>query len=413
MATIENLDVNLRANTLKYDPRIKKSTSVTSKFGDTAKRAAGGPTAFGSALKVAGGTATAFVATATALALSVNSIVQSFANVGDEIAKTSQQLLLSQGEYQELVYAMERSGGSSATLFTAIKGLTRSYYDLQRGLATSKAAFGELGLSIKDLQGINVADQLKLVLERIQKITDGSKRAAVAQKLFGRAGLEVLPLLNGNLDIAVKRFRKLGFEVGPQAVKTSEDIKDANLDLGLSFRKLSETIVNTFGPKIVEITNFDADLIRQTADGIDELQRKIVEFRFGIKVPTLSKVGREGFREFQEAQRRQENVRPTGDTFLSDVPKLEERARQQQAVVDALKTTANRLAPLPQALEKGSSAQIGFINNLKRQQQASEVRAREKKKIDLAEKTLEEIKNLVSLTEKEEERLRQEGNVIL
>lgn len=412
MATIENLDVNLRANTLKYDPRIKKSTSVTSKFGDTAKRAAGGPTAFGSALKVAGGTATAFVATATAIALSVNSIVQSFANVGDEIAKTSQQLQVAESDYQSLTFAIQKNGGSQSTLQTAIRGLTRNYFDLERGLSTAKASFAELGLTQADLSKLNAADQFRLVVDRLGDITDRSKRAAVAQKVFGRSGLEILPLID-NLTAAEDRFRSLGLEVGPEAIRTSEELKDANLELGLSFRKLSETIVNTFGPKIVEITNFVANLIRQTADGIDELQRKIVEFRFGIKVPTLSKVGREGFREFQEAQRRQENVRPTGDTFLSDVPKLEERARQQQAVVDALKTTASRLAPLPQALEKGSSAQIGFINNLKRQQQASEVRAREKKKIDLAEKTLEEIKNLVSLTEKEEERLRQEGNVIL
>lgn len=412
MATIENLDVNLRANTLKYDPRIKKSTSVTSKFGDTAKRAAGGPTAFGSALKVAGGTATAFVATATALALSVNSIVQSFANVGDEIAKTSQQLQVSAGDYQALTFAIQKNGGSQSTLQTAIRGLTRNYFDLERGLSTAKDSFAELGVTQADLSKLNAADQFRLVVDRLGDITDRSKRAAVAQKVFGRSGLEILPLID-NLTAAEDRFRALGLEVGPEAIRTSEELKDANLELGLSFRKLSETIVNTFGPKIVKITNFVADLIRQTADGIDELQRKIVEFRFGIKVPTLSKVGREGFQEFQEAQRRQENVARTGDTFLSDVPKLEERARQQQAVVDALKTTASRLAPLPQALEKGSSAQIGFINNLKRQQQASEVRAREKKKIDLAEKTLEEIKNLVSLTEKEEERLRQEGNIIL
>lgn len=87
--------------------------------------------------------------------------------------------------------------------------------------------------------------------------------------------------------------------------------------------------------------------------------------------------------------------------FDSIINNLDRQIASQREVVRALREQNNRLAPLPQALQKGTTAQLSFVAQLQRDKQQAKIDAREKKKIDLQEKQLKELEELRRLREKE------------
>lgn len=385
MATIANLDINLRANTLKYENKMKRAQKVTTDFSRVFKSVAG---------------------ISTAVVVGINAAVQRFATLGDEIAKTSKQLQVTTGDFQSLVYAIERNGGSQATLETGIKRLSANFFDLERGLSTAKDSFAELNLTQQDLAGLDTADQFRLVVDRLGEIENRSVRAAVAQKVFGRAGLELLPLVD-NLKETEDRFRSIGGEVGPQALENAEAIKDANQDLAVAFRRLGEGITNAFAPAILDAMEMLADSFIRVGQWMDTLQDKIIEFRFGYKIQRATAIAVEGSNEFDRAQLRSDRTSRFAEAQAAtkNTSGNETAIKQQKELIQSLRATATNLAPLPQVLTKGSSAQIGFLNQLKQQEKQSEIKAREKKKIEVAEKQLKNLEDLLSEQKKQNQLL--------
>jgi len=78
-----------------------------------------------------------------------------------------------------------------------------------------------------------------------------------------------------------------------------------------------------------------------------------------------------------------------GQQFLID-----KQIASQKQLIEVLKNQSNQLAPIPQALLKGSSAQIDFVAQLQRQNQQAKIDQREKKKIDIAEKQLKKLEEI-------------------
>lgn len=400
MATIANLDVNLRANTLQYQSKMNSAIRTNQRFAASSMAAGKSVVSMAGNIRVAIAAAVAFGGPMFA----INKAVQGFADTGDQIAKGAKQLQITATEYQSLDYAIKRNGGSSNTLKTAIRGLTRNYFDLERGLSTARDSFRELGLTQADLIGLSPAEQFRLVVQKLGQITDASKKAAIAQKVFGRSGLEIIPLIDG-LQSAEDRFKALGLDVGPRALKFSEDIKDANLDMALSYQKISAALTTTFGPAILKFTEGISFAFLKAADYLEALERRIIEFRFGYKIQGLTAAGREGFAEYQRQESNKYIIGGAGaeqGLFMKYFPRIAQALPQfidsqiegQRQLVESLRATSMSLQPLPQALQKGTAAQVGFINNLKRQQEQSELRAQEKKKIDLAEKQLKKLEDM-------------------
>ena len=117
-----------------------------------------------------------------------------FSSLGDAAAKMVRRTGLSVRAVQELGFAAKLSGTDVGSLENGIKRMQRNVYDAERVLSTSVDALRDLGLSVKDLQGLAPEDQFTLMAERMGQVEDASRRAALAQVLFGRAGTMLLPM---------------------------------------------------------------------------------------------------------------------------------------------------------------------------------------------------------------------------
>jgi hypothetical protein len=376
---------------------------------------------FSKNFKAAAGISALVVSGMAAAGAAVNRVIQDFAALADEIGKASKRAQISTDDFQSLGFAMEQSGGSTKQLETAFKTVAAQLYELDRGSTTAADLFKEVKLSAEDLSGLSVGDQFRKIAKGLLNITDLQKRAAVAQKIFGRSGTSLLPLL-GNMDELEKRFKKLGLTIDAEAIAAGEQLTDMNNELKRSFEKLASEFVSELLPAIIIITTALREMNRSLSTMLS-VSGQIVKGGFLRQIPLIGSYLDAGARitkamaeamaggrlddikdkipdlpESDMGGTKRSRIDPEFDSIINN---LDRQIASQREVVRALREQNNRLAPLPQALQKGTTAQLSFVAQLQRDKQQAKIDAREKKKIDLQEKQLKELEELRRLRERE------------
>jgi len=164
-------------------------------------------------------------------AASFASFVKSSIDAADEMGKLSQRVGVSVESLSALKYAGDLSDVSLDSLSTSIKKLSVNMADTARGTGEAKDAFGALGINVKDSTGnLKSADQVLLeVADKFSGLEDGAGKTALAVKIFGRAGSDLIPLLNqGSKGLGQMRgeAEKLGLIMSADLAKASEEFND-------------------------------------------------------------------------------------------------------------------------------------------------------------------------------------------
>lgn len=161
-----------------------------------------------------------------------------FAAFGDTLDKTSARTGVTVEALGELAFAAEQSGASLADVEKGFFGLSRSLFDASRGSKEASDALTEIGLTYTQLAGLTPEKQFEMVADALSRIEDESKRGAVAQKLFGRSGRQLLPML-GNLRELRAEARGLGLVLTKTATNDAAKLTDA-------FNRIKRTIGGAF-----------------------------------------------------------------------------------------------------------------------------------------------------------------------
>ncbi len=102
--------------------------------------------------------------------------------------------------------AFEDNGLSADKVGTSVNKLQKSIGDLGDGLSTQVRAFEALGITYEMIESQSPLEQFRMLEERLQRIEDPTKRAAIAMNIFGRSGGELLTLFSdsGAIDRAAQ-----------------------------------------------------------------------------------------------------------------------------------------------------------------------------------------------------------------
>ena len=153
---------------------------------------------------------------------------QALENV-DVLSKMAQSIGTATENLSALAYAGSLADISTDQLATSFKKLTDSMLDAKDPASKSAAAFKALGLNAQELWTQDPAEQFKAVAEAISGFKDGSEKAAVAVQIFGKAGAQLIPLLNAGaagLDEATKEAERLGLVVSTETGIAIENLND-------------------------------------------------------------------------------------------------------------------------------------------------------------------------------------------
>lgn len=147
---------------------------------------------------------------------------------GDKIKKTSQSVGIATDALQELQYAGSLADLSAQEMSQSIGILSRKMLEAKQGSAEAGKAFH--GIAFQEGGKLKATDEvLGSIADKFQAMPDGAEKTAMAMQLFGRAGKQMIPLLNKGsaaLEETRKEARELGLVMGEDAVEGSEELND-------------------------------------------------------------------------------------------------------------------------------------------------------------------------------------------
>ena len=130
------------------------------------------------------------------------------------------------------------------------------------GLAIGEAAesgkteaFTKLGLNFQALQSMSPEDQFKAIQQAISALSTPAERAAAAVSIFGKAGVELLPLMNQNLAEVEERMRRLGAIVGDDQVEAIDGMNRALNMVSATFDGIIGNVVGNLAPVVESLAN--------------------------------------------------------------------------------------------------------------------------------------------------------------
>lgn len=150
--------------------------------------------------------------------------VQRQLEAADAAGKAAQAAGVTVESYTALAYAAQLSDVSTEGLNTALKELNKS-------LASNDPAFKQLGVQVRGTNGeIKATDSVLAELaDKFAKLPDGPTKAALAVQLFGKAGTQLIPLLNsGSAGIAklTEEAKRLGVVIDSETAAAAEEFND-------------------------------------------------------------------------------------------------------------------------------------------------------------------------------------------
>ena len=109
-------------------------------------------------------------------------------------------------------------------------------------------AFTRLGIDFERLQAMSPEEQFKTIQAAIAALPTPAERAAAAVALFGKAGVELLPLMNQNLTEIEERMKRLGAVVGADQVEAIGQMNDALDMVKATFDGIIGQVVGNLAP---------------------------------------------------------------------------------------------------------------------------------------------------------------------
>lgn len=137
-------------------------------------------------------------AVGTGVAVALREITKEAADHSREILRTAKITGMSAEALQGLDYAAKMSGVSAEELHQGLVRLARSALETSKGSGTAGYAYQRLGVHVSSAAGKlrPLNDIFGDVARALQKMPDGTEKAALSMELFGRAGAQLIPLLD-------------------------------------------------------------------------------------------------------------------------------------------------------------------------------------------------------------------------
>jgi len=207
----------------------------------------------GAALAVGAAVGVAAVAGVAAFA---KSSISAFAEAGDEVQKMALRTGFSTVALSELRHAAQLSGTSISSMENGVKRMQRTLLDAEQGLSTAVDAMELLGVNMDDVAGKSPEEQFRIMTEALAGVEDASKRSAIAQQVFGRAGTQLLPMLAaGKQGLADMRqeAHDLGIVFDQEGADSAAEYQDSLTKLKGAFQGIQFAIGKALVPVLIPL----------------------------------------------------------------------------------------------------------------------------------------------------------------
>ena len=209
-------------------------------------------------LQTWGASLTMLGAKTLAAGLAIEATAFQFAHSAFAAGQLSQRTGIAVGEVSALAFASERAGGSVEGLEHSLLHMSRTITSAVQGSHEAMLALTRLNLSAYDLAKLDPSAALKRIATAVAAIPNPMERAALAQGVFGRGVLELMPLLNegaAGIEKFEQRARDLGLTISAADVALAREFKAAWVELTASVKRITYEIGGALAPALKEVFN--------------------------------------------------------------------------------------------------------------------------------------------------------------
>lgn len=248
----------------ELDKRTKRMNKMAYEFGRS----------LGSSLKSAAGQFVAFAGVSVSIGAAASSL-KSAIDRADELRDMSIRLGVGVDVLSKWSYAAKQTGTDLDGLGRGLKILAKNAADAMDSDSSNGKLFGALGVSVKDAQG-DLRDLDKIlpdIADKFKKLEDGTTKAAIAQELFGKSGLELTEFLNqgaSGLSEMEARARALGIVIGQDTADAADEFNDKLGDLKAIGEGFATIIASKLLPDLIRLVDSMANFATEgsKAEGI-------------------------------------------------------------------------------------------------------------------------------------------------
>lgn len=173
---------------------------------------------------------------------------------GDAIAKTSRQIGIDAGAYQELAYAVGLGGASESEFADALRTLNRQMEAASQGNGKAAQAFKTLGISMAEVKSMNAEEMFVRLSDALSEVDDVAAKTRTTMALFGGSGDKVATAIAGGSAALGKmrtEARKAGIVMDGKALKKSEEAADNYTRATLQMRG----VMRQLGVEVMPVVN--------------------------------------------------------------------------------------------------------------------------------------------------------------
>lgn len=198
----------------------------------------------------------------------ITAIVKSALDMGSALSDASKKFGVAASELSKLQYAAKMSGVEFEGVGNSMKFLSKSMSEAEDPGSDAARAFKALGISLKDIKGQSPDKVFELVADQMAKFSDGANKTALALALFGRAGADVLPMME-NGAAGLRDMKDRAVELG---VALSEDQIDKLDKYGDAIDTFGMKAKATAGKMLIGLV----DAFKKVSAGIDGARQAMI-----------------------------------------------------------------------------------------------------------------------------------------
>ncbi|MBO3274127.1 phage tail tape measure protein [Pseudomonas schmalbachii] len=206
------------------------------------------------------------------------------ADYAGELNDLAASLDVSAEKLQEWRFAANQNGVSNEELASSLKTLSKNVGLAAAGQGKAKDVLRGWRIAVKNADGSarSLEQILPQIADRLQQMKDPQLRAAAASRLFGDAGVKLIPTLKdgaaGLADMSAEA-RRLGLVLDNEAVAKGDDFGDSLDKLSDVFRGLR----NTVGAAVIPILTKLADAFREViVANLPQIKEWATQFAAGL-----------------------------------------------------------------------------------------------------------------------------------
>ena len=224
----------------ELDARTKRMNKKAYDFGRS----------LGASIKSAAGSFLAFAGVTVSIGAVVNSL-KSAIDRADELRDASIRLGVGVDVLSKWSYAAKQTGTDIEDLQKGLKILSKNAAEALDPKSQQAGLFAALGIKKDDLTDLTTL--VPKIADAFQRLPDGVQKAAVAQQLFGKSGLELTEFLNSGskgLDEFGNKLENLGGVVTPEAAAAADKFNDDLDDLKTAFGGVANKVAQDLLPTL-------------------------------------------------------------------------------------------------------------------------------------------------------------------